>query len=142
MDVTCRDCGTKLGEVLNGSSDPDAHMCFDCHVSSQGHSATEWLHILNHPQHIGHMSPVTTFSVCMRGPYDDVIPWDDDMTVELCHEDLRDDPVPMVMGNMVRRMTEGRVTIDNLYIRGLGCFRLRLSVPGLDPICTFSFRVT
>ena len=144
MDILCCDCGTKLGEMVDGSGflDPTAHSCFDCWHAAQGHASLEWLHVEQQPLDIGHMSPITTVVVVKRGPYDDILEGDEDLTVSLVHHDLRDAPLPMLMGNPNRKLSGGICRIDGLYVRGTGVFRLKIESPGHDPLHTFSFRVT
>ncbi|MBV8071867.1 MAG: hypothetical protein JO270_18305 [Acidobacteriaceae bacterium] len=145
MDLLCADCGTKLGEVVDGTTANDlslAHRCFDCHLDTLDIEETEWLHLENQPHDIRHMSPVTTISVVVRGPFDDVLDRDKEVTVSLQHEDLRDDPLPMLMGNPTRKMNGGRIRFDNLYVRGTGNFCLRFDAPGHVPVYSHSFKVT
>lgn len=140
MDITCTDCGTVLGEITGGQPDPSAYRCFDCHVDTMD-GESEWLHMEQQPQDINRMMPLTC-SVIKRGYYHDHADWaDDELTLELLHEDMRDAPLPMLMGNPVRKMSGGRATFDNLYIRGTGCFRLRFTAPGQEPVYSFSFKV-
>lgn len=143
MDITCADCGTKLGEMVDGTGihDPTAHICFDCGLALQGHEETEWLHVEQHPLDISRMQPITTITVIKRGVYHDIDDSDEDLTVSLVHHDLRDEPVPMLMGNTKRKLVDGCVQIDGLYVRGPGVFRLQIA-SATETIHTFSFRVT
>jgi hypothetical protein len=143
-DVICEDCKAIIGHALDGHGPrPGAHICFDCWVASHDVDSTEWLHMENRPEDIGQMSPVTTLYVVKRGLYHDVADWaEEDFTVTLVHDDLRDEPVPMLMGNPNRKLSFGRATIDGLYVRGTGRFRLRLDAEGHDPIYTNGFKVT
>lgn len=145
MDILCADCDTKLGEVVDGTTKNDLslhHRCFECGMADMGIDCFEWLHLENQPENIGRMQPITTLSVVKRGPFDDVIDADVDLTVTLCHEDLRDDPVPMMMGNTARKMIAGRAIIDSLYVRGTGQFCLKIEATGHDPLYTHTFKVT
>lgn len=144
MDILCADCGTKLGEVVDGTTQRDlslAHRCFDCHLDTLDVEETEWLHLENQPEDIQHMRPITTLQVVKRGVFDDVVDADAQLTISLCHEDLRDDPIPMMMGNSQRQMIGGRCQIDGLYVRGVGNFCLKIEAPGHSPIYTHSFKV-
>lgn len=141
MDIVCTDCGMVLGEITGGVPDPLAYRCFDCHVETM-HGESEWLHIETQPVDINRMYPVTC-TVMKRGYFDDHADWaDEEVTIDVLHEDMRDDALPMLMGNTVRKMAGGRVKFDNLYIRGTGCFRLRFKAPGHEPVYSFSFKVT
>lgn len=142
VDVTCTDCGTKLGEALDGQEPgPRAHGCVDCWMDAMG-VEREWVHLENQPLNIQHMSPITTLYVVKRGLFDAVVDADDDLTVTLCHEDLRNAPLPMMMGNPKRKLINGQTQIDGLYVRGTGNFCLRIDATGHDPVYTHSFKVT
>jgi hypothetical protein len=143
-DIVCNDCGEKLGEALVGydPTQPQPHSCVDCWMESMGVDQQEWMHLENQPSDIQHMSPITTLYVLKRGVFDDVVDSDDDLHVTLCHEDLRAAPVPMMMGNLRRKLHNGRTHIDGLYVRGTGNFCLRIDTPGCDPLYTHSFKVT
>lgn len=140
MDIVCTDCSMVLGDITGATPDPSAYRCFDCHVAAM-HGETEWLHIEMQPMSIGRMQPIVC-SVIKRGYFDDLANWaDEEVTVEVLQEDVGA-PLPMLMGNPVRKMSGGRVKFDNLYVRGTGCFRLRFTAPGHEPVYSFCFKVT
>lgn len=142
--IHCRDCGAKVGETIEGHEPrPDAHGCVSCWMKHLGHKHTEWLHLNNQPRDVHHMMPLTTLHVVKRGLFQDVMPEaNDDIAVSLCHEDLRDAPTPLLMGNLKRKLTNGWTHIDGLYVRGTGNFCLKLEAPGHEPVYTHSFKVT
>jgi hypothetical protein len=143
FDVTCAGCGTKLGEVEH-SEQPDygdAHACKDCFLAQ--HEGSEWLHVDQHPTDVQHMSPVGDVIVHARNIVEDRNhDADDELTLALVHHDLRDGPIPMLMGSTHCRMVNGRAVFTGLYVRGTGCFRFRVDASGHEPTYTLEFRVT